>query len=87
LRCTPDGDATLLDHSLVVYGSGLSDGNHHKHDNLPVLLAGKSGGRHLKYAPETPMNNLHLALLDRLGVPLDSLGDSDGELNPLPLDA
>jgi hypothetical protein len=80
LKSIPDGDGTLLDHSQIVYGSGLSDGNQHQHDNLPVLLAGKSGGRHITYRAETPMNNLHLALLDRMGVHIDSLGDSNGEL-------
>ena len=80
LKSTPDGDGTLLDHSLIVYGSGLSDGNRHDHGNLPVLVAGKSGGEHVTYPSETPMNNLHLSLLDRMGVHLDSLGDSDGEL-------
>jgi hypothetical protein len=87
LKSTPDGDGTLLDHSQIVYGSGLSDGNRHAHNNLPVLLAGKSGGRHVTYPAETPMNNLHLALLDRMGVHIDSLGDSSGELNVLSLDA
>jgi hypothetical protein len=80
LKSTPDGDGTLLDHSQIVYGSGLSDGNRHTHNNLPILLAGKSGGQHITYPPETPMNNLHLALLDRMGVHIDSLGDSNGEL-------
>jgi Protein of unknown function (DUF1552) len=80
LKSTPDGDGTLLDHSLIVYGSGLSDGNRHNHGNLPVLLAGKSGGEHITYPDETPMNNLHLSLLDQMGVHIDSLGDSDGEL-------
>jgi hypothetical protein len=80
LKSTPDGDGTLLDHSQIVYGSGLSDGNRHEHNNLPVVLAGKSGGRHISYPAETPMNNLHLALLDRMGVHIDSLGDSNGEL-------
>jgi hypothetical protein len=80
LKSTVDGDGALLDHSLIVYGSGLSDGNRHEHDNLPVLLASKSGGQHLAYPTGTPMNNLHLTLLDRMGVPVDSLGDSSGEL-------
>jgi hypothetical protein len=80
LKSTPDGDGTLLDHSLIVYGSGLSDGNQHRHNNLPVLVAGKSGGRHITYPNQTPMNNLHLSLLDRMGVPIDSLGDSSGKL-------
>jgi hypothetical protein len=80
LKSTPDGDGKLLDHSLIVYGSGLSDGNRHQHNNLPVLVAGKSGGQHITYPDETPMNNLHLSLLDRMGVPVDSLGDSNGKL-------
>ena len=80
LKSTPDGDGTLLDHSQIVYGSGLSDGNRHAHNNLPILLAAKTGGRHITYPAETPMNNLHLALLDRMGVRIDSLGDSNGEL-------
>jgi len=87
LKATPDGDGTLLDHSLIVYGSGLSDGNRHEHNNLPVLLAGQAGGRHINYPAETPMNNLHLALLDRVGAHIDSLGDSNGELNVLSLNA
>ncbi len=87
MKSTADGDGSLLDHSLIVYGSGLSDGNRHEHDNLPILLAGKSGGRHITYPAETPMNNLHLALLDRVGVHIDSLGDSSAELNVLSLDA
>ncbi|MGA2877910.1 MAG: DUF1552 domain-containing protein [Bryobacteraceae bacterium] len=80
LKSTPDGDGTLLDHSQIVYGSGLSDGNRHEHNDLPILLAGKSGGQHITYPAETPMNNLHLALLDRMGVHIDSFGDSNGEL-------
>jgi hypothetical protein len=80
LKSTPDGDGTLLDHSRIVYGSGLSDGNKHEHGNLPVLVAGKYGGQHITYPAETPMNNLHLSLLDQMGVPIESLGDSDGKL-------
>lgn len=85
LRSTPDGDGSLLDHSLIVYGSGLSDGNAHSHHDLPVLLAGGANaslkfGRHLKYEAETPLNNLFLALLDTAGVPTESIGDSTGRL-------
>lgn len=81
LKSTPDGDGTLLDHTLVVYGSGLSDGNKHDHADLPLLVAGGRMGRgHLRYPKETPMNNLHLTLLDRVGVKIESLGDSLGEL-------
>jgi hypothetical protein len=82
LKSTPDGDGSLLDHTLLVYGSGLSDGNRHDHADLPVLVAGGGlGGRHIRYAKETPMNNLHLMLLDRVGVQIESLGDSNGELD------
>jgi hypothetical protein len=82
LKSTPDGDGSLLDHTLLVYGSGLSDGNRHDHADLPVLVAGGGlGGRHIRYAKETPMNNLHLTLLDRVGVQIESLGDSNGELD------
>jgi len=86
LKSTADGDGTLLDHTLLVYGSGLSDGNHHEHGDLPVLVAG--GGvtsGHIRYPRETPMNNLHLTLLDRVGVKIETLGDSNGELEPLPI--
>jgi hypothetical protein len=82
LKSTPDGDGNLLDHTLLVYGSGLSDGNRHDHADLPVLVAGGGlGGRHIRYAKETPMNNLHLTLLDKVGVQIESLGDSNGELD------
>jgi hypothetical protein len=81
LRSTPDGDGTLLDHSLILYGSSLSDGNEHNFDPLPVLLAGGAsgqlaGGRHLQYAPQTPMANLLLAILHKLGATVESIGDS-----------
>ena len=85
LKETPDGDGTLLDHSIVVYGSGLSDGNRHTHDDLPVLLvgggAGVRGGRHVVYSKDTPMTNLYITLLDRMGVRTEQLGDSTGEVN------
>lgn len=85
LARTQDGDATLLDHTMLVYGSGLSDGNRHSHHDLPVLVAGGvlKSGRHVKYAPETPMNNLFLTLLDRMGVPSSALGDATGQLKEL----
>jgi len=81
LKSTPDGDGTLLDHSLILYGSSLSDGNEHSFDPLPVLLAGGAsgkleGGRHLRYAPQTPMANLLLAMLHKLGAPVENIGDS-----------
>lgn len=84
LHRTPEGDGTLLDHSMIVYGSGISDGNRHNHEDLPVLLAGGGGGtlrpgRHVRFHRE-PMTNLYLSLLDRLGAPTDRLGDSTGLL-------
>ena len=83
---TKDGDGTLLDHSMLLYGSGIRDGNIHDHHDLPLVLAGgKSaglkGGRHVRYKPETPMNNLLLTLLDKSGVPIETLGDSTGKLD------
>jgi len=91
LRATPEGDGSLLDHSMLVYGSAISDGDRHTHEDLPVLLLGRGDGtlhpgRHLVY-PETPMTNLYLALLDRMGVAVESLGDSTGRLGRLGDDA
>jgi hypothetical protein len=85
LRTTPDGDGTLLDHSMILYGSSMSNGNQHDHDPLPVVLAGGAsgqlrGGSHLSYAPHTPMSNLLLSMLDKLGVDQNSFGDSTGKL-------
>lgn len=81
---TDEDGERLLDRSLILYGSGLGDGNRHTHDGLPVVLAGRGGGvrpgRHLVYASGTPLNNLFLSLLDRAGVPTDGLGDSTGTL-------
>ena len=87
LRETPDGDGTLFDHSMIVYGSGLSDGNKHTHDDLPVLITGRAGnlrlGRHVIYDKGTPMTNLFLTVLDRMGVPAERLGDSTGAIEHL----
>lgn len=88
LSKTPDGEGTLLDHMMLTYGSGFSDGNAHDHANLPLVLAGRGGGsikpgRFVRYANETPMANLFVAMMDRLGVPVESLGDSNGELGYL----
>jgi hypothetical protein len=88
LKSISEGDGTLLDHCMVAYGSGNSDGNAHNHDDLPILLAGRGcgtiqPGRHLKYAKETPLNNLWLALLDRLDVKLAGLGDGTRALKGL----
>ena len=85
LASIQEGDATLLDRVIVVYGSGLADGDKHTHEDLPVVLVGGrrvvGGGRHLVVAKETPMTNLYLTLLDELGVPAESLGDSSGRLS------
>jgi len=86
LKSTQDGDGSLLDHTLIVYGSSLSDANVHMHHNLPTILAGGAGvkgGRHIRYAQQTPLNNLFLNVLDRAGVPTDGFGDSTGRLNYL----
>jgi hypothetical protein len=88
LKNTPDGDGSLLDHSMILFGSSISDGNAHTHHDLPLVLAGGGsgkvkGGRHIRYAPETPMNNLLLTMLDKSGVPCESLGDSTGKLEHL----
>jgi hypothetical protein len=88
LQATPDGDGSLLDHSMILYGSSLSDANLHTHHDLPICVAGGGagrlkGGRHLRYPQETPLNNLLLSLLDKAGVPADKLGDSTGELTHL----
>lgn len=90
LKSTPDGDGTLLDSAMVVYGSGLSDGNAHTHEDLPILLAGRGGGafkpgRHLRYAAGTPITNLYMTLLERMGVKPETLGDSTGTLQQLAL--
>jgi hypothetical protein len=86
LKATPDGDGSLLDHSLVVYGGGMGNGNLHRHTDLPCLLAGKLGGqfttgRHLAYPENTPMTNLLLTILASVGVRQETLGDSTGGLN------
>src|SRR6188768_1607303 len=86
LQSTPDGDGTLLDHSLVLYGSGLSDGNQHNHTDLPIILAGGAsgrlkGGRHIRNPKKTPMANLLLAMLDKMQVPIEKFGDSTGRVD------
>jgi hypothetical protein len=85
LQSTPDGDGSLLDHSMVLYGSGLSDGNQHNHTDLPVILAGGAsgrlkGGRHIRNPKKTPMANLLLAMLDKMQVPAEKFGDSTGRV-------
>ncbi len=88
MRSTPDGDGSLLDHSIIIYGAGMSDGNAHDPKNLPVLLLGGGcgtlkSGRHIRYPKGTPLANLHIALMSKLGVHLESIGDSTGELTEL----
>ncbi len=87
LAAMPEGDGTVLDHTVIVYGSGIADGNKHTHENLPVLLvgggAGLKGDRHLVYDDNTPMTNFYLTLLDRVGVREDQIGDSTGRVEHL----
>ena len=90
MAATPDGDGSLLDHSMVLHGSGMSNGNLHNHKNLPLVLLGGGagqlrGGRHIKYKELTPMANLLLGLLDKAGVPAESFGDSTGRVDLEPL--
>jgi hypothetical protein len=88
MQATPDGDGTLLDHTMLLYGSSIRDGNIHDHHDLPLVLAGGksvniTGGRHIQYKPETPMTNLLLTMLDKVGVPAETLGDSTGRVDQL----
>jgi hypothetical protein len=88
LKDTPEGGGTLLDHSLLLYGSGMGNPNRHDHDNLPILVAGGAAGRmksgrHIRFAKATPLANLHLTLLNKVGVRLDSFGDSKGKVEEL----
>lgn len=86
LQSTPDGTGTLLDHSMVLYGSAMSDGNQHNHSDLPLIVAGGAsgrlkGGRHLRYPIETPMANLLVAMLNKLEIPTEKFGDSNGTVS------
>ena len=88
LKATPEGNGTLLDHSLLLYGSGIGNPNIHDHTNLPVLVAGGAAGgmkgnRHIRYKDPVPLANLHLTLLDKVGVKIDSFADSTGKVNDL----
>ena len=85
LRATPDGDGSLLDHSLFLYGSGMTNGNAHDHENLPTLVVGGAAGRHkgnrhLKMAKSTPISNLMIALADKAGINVEKFGQSDGRV-------
>ena len=88
LKNTPDGDGNLLDHTMIVYGSGISDPNKHLHENLPILLAGNGGGsfstgKHIVYNESVPITNLYLTLLLRMGLHPEKIGDSNGKINEL----
>lgn len=88
LKSTPEGDGTLLDHSLYLYGSGIGNPNVHDHTNLPILVAGGAagnmrGGRHIRFDKPTPLANLHLTLLNKVGVNIESFADSEGQLDEL----
>ena len=89
LKSIPEGTGTLLDSCMVMYGSGLSDGNRHRHDDLPIVLAGQAGGTitdrpaRRAWRSETPLNNLFLSMLDRLNAGVPSLGDSTGRLTAI----
>jgi hypothetical protein len=88
LKATPDGDGSLLDNTVYLYGSGLGNPSLHDHDNLPIVVAGGAacgmkGGRHIQYKNPTPLANVHLTLLDRVGVRVDSFGDSNGRIEGL----
>jgi hypothetical protein len=91
LKATQEGDSNILDNSMIVYGAGLSDGNRHTHEDLPVLIAGRAGGaitpgRHIVYRRETPMTNLFLTMMDTMGVRnIENFGDSTGRVGELNL--
>ena len=81
LKATPDGDGSLLDHSMILLGSGISNPNLHDHSNLPIIVAGggtakHKGGRHVKYPQQTPLANMYLAMLDEVGDHEDTFADS-----------
>ena len=88
LKDTPEGNGSLLDNMLILYGSGIGNPNVHDHTNLPIILAGGAAGgmrgnRHIRYDNPTPLANLHLTLLDKVGVKLDKFGDSTGKIDGL----
>ena len=88
LQATREADGTLLDHSLILYGSGMGNPNVHDHDDLPIIVAGGAagrmrGGRHLRFSKPTPLASLHLTLLDKVGVRLDKFADSQGKIDDL----
>jgi hypothetical protein len=91
LKSITDGDGSLLDNSMIVYGSGISDGNKHTHEDLPTIIAGRGGnnfiktGRRVIYRRETPICNLYMTMMDRMGVHVENFGDASGALQGLDL--
>jgi hypothetical protein len=91
MKSIREGDSSLLDNCMIVYGAGLSDGNRHTHEDLPTLIVGSGGGKYIKggrrivYRRETPMSNLFLTMMDRMGVHADHFGDATGRLDGLDL--
>jgi len=90
LKNAQDGDGSIVDNSMIVYGAGLADGNSHAHADLPTVIVGRAGGyikpgRRIVYRKETPMCNLFLTMMDRMGLPMEHFGDSTGHLNGLDL--
>jgi len=90
LKSIKEGDGSLLDNCMIVYGAGLNDGNRHNHEDLPTLLVGRGGnafkpGRRIVSRRETPMSNLFLTMMDRMNVPVENFGDSTGRLSGLNL--
>jgi len=90
LKASKEGDSNVLDNSMIVYGAGLSDGNRHNHEDLPTIMFGKGGnsfktGRRIIYRKETPMSNMFLTMMDRMGVPVENFGESTGRLDGLQL--
>jgi hypothetical protein len=88
LKNTPDGNGTLLDNSILLYGAGISNGNIHNHNDLPVLVLGGGGGqikggRHIVFDPSTPLSNVGATILDKMGVPFEKLGDANGRIKEL----
>jgi hypothetical protein len=87
LAGTPDGDGHLLDRVAIIYGAGMSDSDAHSHSDLPVIVVGGAGslkgGRHIRCAEGTPLTNLHLTVLDKVGIPIERLGDSSGKIEVL----
>ena len=88
MKAVQEGEGSLLDNSIVYFSSEVEDGNAHRHKNLPVLVAGRGGGqitpgRHIQYDKPTPLANLHLSLLNKVGVPMESFADSTGTVDEL----